>query len=282
MASRTTAKKEILGSVIVPTYKEYKNIRPLVTRLVDQLDSNEKDKKGDLNRNNVEILYVDDNSKDGSFEEVERLKSEGFPVRMIVRTTERGLSSAVLKGFDEAQGSLLMCMDADLQHPPEDAPKLLQALIDRKNADFVIGTRYGEGVAIDASWPLYRRVISKGARLLSRPLTPLSDPMSGFFAIEKKVFQRGRGKVNPIGFKIALELFVKCGCKNPTDVPFSFGVRSYGESKLSGAVIVKYIQQLGELYQYSFGPAFLPVLAVVLLLLAYFVLHVACKAVGLC
>jgi dolichol-phosphate mannosyltransferase len=129
----------------------------------------------------------------------------------------------------------------------------------------VIGTRYGEGVAIDENWPLHRRVISKGARLLGVALTPLSDPMTGFFGIRRDVVclccwhiacdsfhvvmnlshfifillvpeqilhnQFARGKnINPIGFKIALELYVKCGCTRPTEVPFSFGVRIHGES----------------------------------------------------
>jgi dolichol-phosphate mannosyltransferase len=106
------ASNKILASVVVPTYKEVANIRPLVERLMAEVN---KRKNSSINKNNIEILFVDDNSRDGSEEEVKKLASEGYPVSIIVRTTERGLSSAVLRGFQDAKGSILLCMDADLQ-----------------------------------------------------------------------------------------------------------------------------------------------------------------------
>jgi len=251
----------VRGSVIVPTYKEVANVEPLTTRLFAALPDT-----GSLNKDNVELIFVDDNSRDGSEEKVQQLIKQGYNVRIIVRTTERGLSSAVIAGFNAASGDLLMCMDADLQHPPEVAPQLLRAL-DEQNVEFVLGSRYCGDGGVDKSWPLYRRVISEGARMLSRPLTPLSDPMSGFFGLRADVFKRGKN-VSPIGFKIALELYVKCGCTTLAEVPFLFGVRSAGESKLSGKVIVKYIQQLAQLYFYRF-----PVHVVLFILLAIFFLY---------
>eukprot|EP01119_Soliformovum_irregulare_P002266 TRINITY_DN12551_c0_g1_i1.p1 TRINITY_DN12551_c0_g1~~TRINITY_DN12551_c0_g1_i1.p1 ORF type:complete len:267 (-),score=75.08 TRINITY_DN12551_c0_g1_i1:92-892(-) len=253
-------------SIVVPAYKEGKNLKPLVERIVAEVDSRKGSK---ITRKNLEIIVVDDNSRDGSEEVINKLRVEGYPCRIIVRTTERGLSSAVLRGFNEAQGEYMLCMDADLQHPPEKAPDLLEALQSKPNADFVIGTRYGEGVAIDKDWPLHRRIISVGARLLSRPLTPLSDPMTGFFGLKKSVFKRGKN-ISPLGFKIALELYTRCQCKNPVEVPFSFGVRIEGESKLDGKVIVKYLQQLFELYRDTF-----PAVLVIVFLLFLFALYVA-------
>jgi dolichol-phosphate mannosyltransferase len=205
-------------SVVVPTYKEKLNLRPLITRTFAALDKTRLKGK-------TELLVVDDNSRDGSQEEVEALAREGFPCRIIVRTAERGLSSAVIRGFEEAQGSeALLCMDADLQHPPEKVPELLLAVLDGKH-EFVIGTRYaGAELSVDKAcspacflvcllltlqdWPLHRRVISWGARLLARPLSPLSDPMTGFFALTRRTWTRGRKSVSPVGFKVMLRSFI--------------------------------------------------------------------------
>lgn len=236
----------IENSVIVPAYHEKLNIKPLTTRLFAAL-GNEDSKK-------TELIFVDDNSQDGSVEEVEALQKQGYNVKIIVRTDERGLSSAVLKGFHDAKGEYLICMDADLQHPPESVPQLFDSL--RKHP-FVLGTRYAPGVGIDKDWPLYRRVISSGARAMARPLTTASDPMSGFFGLQKKYLVHEDAKnINPQGFKVALDLLVKLPLPSNVpigEVPFSFGVRTEGESKLSGKVIVQYIQQLKELYVHKFG-----------------------------
>lgn len=236
----------VTNSVIVPAYHEKLNIKPLTTRLFAAL--------GNEGSKCTELIFVDDNSQDGSVEEVESLKKQGYNVRIIVRTDERGLSSAVLKGFNEAKGEYLICMDADLQHPPESVPQLFDSL---KTHAFVLGTRYAPGVGIDKDWPLYRRVISSTARMLAKPLTPASDPMSGFFGLQKKYLLSADSKdINSQGFKIALELLAKLPLptKNTIgEVPFSFGVRTEGESKLSGKVIVQYLQQLKELYFFKYG-----------------------------
>ncbi|KAK9484315.1 nucleotide-diphospho-sugar transferase [Lipomyces starkeyi] len=228
-------------SVIVPAYHEHANIRPLTTRLFAALDEPK----------NAELIFVDDNSRDGSVEEVEKLKAEGYNVDIIVRTKERGLSSAVIRGFTDAHGKYLVCMDADLQHPPERVPAFFHAL---KSNAFVLGTRYSPEVSMDKDWPLIRRVISAGARMLARPLTTVSDPMSGFFGIQKDYVLKAKN-VNAQGFKIALDLLIKA--EIPTtliaEVPFSFGVRTVGESKLTGKVMVYYLDQLKELYFYKFG-----------------------------
>ena len=140
----------------------------------------------------TEILIIDDNSGDNTSEEIDKLKEQGYNVHLHVRTLERGLSSAVLHGFTMAHGTKLLVMDADMQHPPETVPALLDALgnggdVQADGPLFALGTRYGKGVEMDKDWPIYRRIISWGARMLSRPLTNAEDPMGGFFALKKEL-----------------------------------------------------------------------------------------------
>ena len=120
MSNRTRAAKNptktasdaiITHSIIVPAYKEKLNLRPLTTRLFTAF----ADSDSPVPAENVELIIVDDNSQDGSVEEVESLRDEGYNIRIIVRTNERGLSSAVVRGFKEAKGDAMICMDADLQ-----------------------------------------------------------------------------------------------------------------------------------------------------------------------
>ena len=237
-------------SIVVPAYKECGNLKPLTERVSAAME------KAGLPKGSFEIVIVDDNSRDGSVEAVAELKKRGFAVEILVRTTERGLSSAVIHGIRNSSGAKIMVMDADLQHPPESVPLLFRAF-ERKNGrvEFVLGTRYGAGVSIDKDWPVHRRIISWGARILARPLTPLSDPMSGFFALRRDVFNRGAQDISAIGYKIALELFVKCRVNRHAfeEVGFSFAARTVGESKLTGKVIVHYIKHLKTLYLFSFG-----------------------------
>ncbi|CAJ1012494.1 putative Glycosyl transferase family 2 [Leishmania naiffi] len=251
-------------SIIVPTYKEYGNLEPLTRRVFTAV------KEQGLPVEAVEMLIVDDNSCDGSKEVIEKLHQEGFNVRIDVRTVERGLSSAVIHGLRNTTGVYKLVMDADLQHPPESVPALFKALR-CDGVEFVCGTRYGAGVGIDKSWPVHRRLISCGARLLARPLTTLSDPMSGFFGIRDDVFKRHACEVNPIGYKIALELFVKCRVQRFAEVNFHFSIRAYGESKLTGKVIFNYLQHLYALYLFKMGPLFYALLAVTVMFVLYLV-----------
>jgi len=271
MTSRAGASRavdtDILATVVVPCYKEGGNVIPLVERVFASIDESKS-----FTRKNTELLFVDDNSNDGTVEKVQSLASSGYPVRVIVRKIERGLSSAVLEGFNQAKGRYLLCMDGDLQHPPESVPLLLNVL-HGDNKEFVIGTRYGAGVAIDKNWPLYRQVISKTARLMARPLTPLSDPMTGFFGITREAYERSEGRANKKGFKICMELYVKARIRSHGEVPFSFGVRTEGESKLSGKVIVHYLQQLKELY-ISNAPQYLVLLAIIVLFALFVVARI--------
>ncbi len=231
-------------SIVVPAYREAGNLRPLTERTFSALE------RAGLRG---ELIIVDDDSRDGSVEIVEALSGE-YPVRIIVRTQERGLSSAVLRGFVEAAGDRLVVMDADLQHPPEKVPELLERL-GTGDCDFVIGTRYAGAGGIGEDWPWHRRIVSKVASMMARPLSPLSDPMSGFLALRRETWQQAR-HLDPIGYKIGLELYVKGGCRSHGEVPIRFAARSAGESKLTGKVLVHYVKHLIKLYRFRFPVMF--------------------------
>ena len=227
-------------SVIVPTFREAANLEILMKRLF--LALNEAGISG-------EMIVVDDDSRDGTTETVERL-AHIFPVRLIVRTGERGLSSAVLRGMAESRADRFVVMDADLQHPPERVPELLRRL-DEPATDFVLGSRYIAGAGVEDRWPAHRRLVSRVATLLARPLAPVSDPMSGFFALRRETWQNA-GALNPVGYKIALELYVKCGCRHPVEVPIRFAVRHAGRSKLNAREQWYYLRHLWRLYRFRF------------------------------
>ncbi|MBB4314511.1 glycosyltransferase [Roseospira marina] len=229
------------ASIVVPTYKEAENI-PLVIDRVHRL----RDRLGV----DLELLFMDDDSRDGS---VETVAACGFDwVRMIVRTENRGLSPAVIDGFRAARHPILICMDCDLSHPPEAIPHMILAL--NAGQQFVIGSRYVPGGSTDDTWGLFRWLNSAVATLLARPLTSARDPMSGFFALRKADFDAA-DSLSPVGYKIGLELIVKCGFENVGEVPIHFTDRQHGESKLSVKEQLKYIQHLRRLYIHQFGNA---------------------------
>lgn len=227
-------------SVVVPTFHEVKNLQELTERLFSAL--------ANLNLS-AELIIVDDNSNDGTDLLCAEL-AKRFPVRLITRTNKRGLATAVICGLKEAQGKLLVVMDADLSHPPESVPALIDAL-QTGDTDFVIGSRYIKGGAIDESWSLFRFVNSRIATLLARGLTPATDPMAGFFAIHRSSI-KSLADLNPCGYKIGLELMVRCNCRHLVEIPIQFADRKHGESKLNFREQLLYIQHLIRLYSYRF------------------------------
>jgi len=228
------------ASIIVPTYHEAPNIEPLVRRVFAAMT---------LSGIEAELIIVDDDSQDGTEQIVERLR-EQYPVRLVVRRGERGLSGAVLAGFQQAKFDRFVVLDADLQHPPEMVPQLL-ARLDQGDCDFVMGTRYGGDGSIASDWPIGRRLGSAVATMLARPLARLSDPMSGFFALHRRTWEQA-APLDPIGYKIALELFVKGRCRRPAEVPITFAARTAGASKASFAEGRRYLRHLARLYRFRF------------------------------
>ncbi len=227
-------------SVIVPAYREAPNLEPLVRRVFAALDAAHLV---------GEMIIVDDNSQDGSTDIMRKLAAE-FPVRIVVRPTQRGLSSAVLHGFRLAENDILVVMDADLQHPPEAIPALIEP-IRNGSADLAVGSRYAAGGSIAGEWSWFRRLNSLGATLLARPLVRLRDPMSGFCALHRDTWL-GAQHLNPVGYKIVLELAVKARCRRCVEIPITFAARHAGTSKLSFRAQLLYLRHLAALYRFRF------------------------------
>src|SRR5689334_9736565 len=219
----------VVATVVVPTYNESANLPTLVERICAALPS-------------TEIVVVDDASKDGTAD-VARKLAEKYPVRIVERFDERGLSTAVLRGMEEARTDLCVVMDADLSHPPEAIPRLVQAV--RDGADVAVGSRYVPGGDID-EWPLFRRFASQAGTLLARPLTPVRDPMAGFFCLRKSLFSGI--PLKPRGFKILLEILARTGTTRTAEVPIHFEDRAAGASKFSSKERREFLKQVWTLY----------------------------------
>ena len=229
-------------SVVVPTYNEGDNIRPLCERLMTAC------KQAGIN---AELLVMDDESAGSAKTQkiVSELAKERHPIRMHMRSKAegRGLSSAVLLGFQKARYETVLCMDADLQHEPEAVPNVALPVL-KKRAEFTVGSRYCNGGGMGFDWAIHRRLISWIATALAYGVSMSSDPMSGFFCTRRAVIARAGDRINPIGFKIGLELMARCRANPVVDVPITFQSRVAGESKLSMKQNVLYIQQLLALY----------------------------------
>ncbi len=218
-------------SIIIPTYNENDNIGILLSRI----DSYLRDTK-------YEIIIVDDDSKDGIIESINKLLDK-YPVKLVVRTGVRGLASAVVEGFKHAKGDIFVVMDADLQHPPEKLLSLIEEI--NKGSDIVIASRYNEEKGF-GEFNVIRKVISKGAnslaRILFQKLSNIKDIQSGFFAIRKDVIQGIF--LNPIGYKILLEILIVGNYKNVKEIGYKFSKRESGKSKLGTKTIIDYINHL--------------------------------------
>ena len=194
----------------------------------------------------AEVVIVDDNSPDGTGDRAEEL-AKTRSVKVVRRAGKLGLSSAVLEGISAASGSIIVVMDADLSHPPEKIPEMV-AKIESGEAEVVFGSRYVKGGSVE-NWPFYRKVASKGATLLARWLTKIKDPMSGFFAFKRTVIEGV--KLNPVGYKIGLELLVKGRYSMVVEVPIHFANRKAGRSKLGTGEMLKYIDHVSMLYEHK-------------------------------
>lgn len=193
-----------------------------------------------------ELVIVDDNSPDGTAARAEEL-AKARNIKLVRRAGKLGLSSAVLDGFERASSSVLVVMDADLSHPPEKIPEMVEK-IEKGEAEVVVGSRYAPGGSVE-NWPIHRRIISKGATLLARWLTEVKDPMSGFFALKREVI--AGVSLDPVGYKIGLEILVKGKYSKAVEVPIRFADRRAGKSKLGGTEYLKYIDHLAMLYEHK-------------------------------
>lgn len=226
-------------TVLLPTYNERGSLELLYPRLEKAAAAWDS-----------ELLVVDDESPDGTGAWVRARAADG-PWRLIERHGRRGLASAVLEGFAGARGRVIVVMDADGSHPPERLAGLVEP-IRAGRAEMTLGSRHVVG-GNDEGLRGVRRLISWGATTLARPLAHVSDPMSGFFAVDRRILDRA--PLAPIGYKIALEVLVKCGPKPVLEVPFRFAPRLAGESKLGGGEMVRYLRHLARLYRWRLSRA---------------------------
>jgi dolichol-phosphate mannosyltransferase len=216
-------------SVVIPTYKEAKNLRELYDRIFKT-----------LRLYDFEVIFVDDNSPDGTAELAQKIGGVYGNVQVLKRNGKNGLSSAVLDGIGLARSDIVVVMDADLQHPPEALLGMVEKAFE--GYDIVVGSRYIPGGSI-ANWSALRRCISKGGILLAHALLPetraVKDPVSGFFMFRKQVIDRK--EINASGFKILIEILMKGNHRSLAEVPFRFRSRQKGDSKFDARVIMDYI-----------------------------------------
>lgn len=220
-------------SVIVPTYNEAESLPELARRLFVALN------EAGLQ---AELVVVDDSSPDGTGDIAERLARE-YPMQVLHRPPKSGLASAVWDGMAKARGQILVVMDADLSHPPEAVPALVRAVAEG-GADLAVGSRYVPGGGV-ANWPWLRRFASWFANQLARPFVPMRDATSGFFALKRAVVEGVA--LDPIGFKIGLEVMAKGHYRAFKEVPYTFTDRRYGQSKFGLPEVRHYLRQLGRL-----------------------------------
>ena len=228
-------------SIVLPTYEEAQNLPHVTKAIADAFVGRDW---------RYEILFVDDDSQDGS-EEICAKLAESYPVRVVVRKGERGLATAVIHGIEVAAGDVVVVMDADLSHPASAIPEMVDR-VHSGQSDFVLGSRYVEGGTIHGDWSLFRKLNSIIPSLLAKPLCHLKDPMSGFFAIRRSDMPDS-SLLSPIGYKVALEIFVKGNFQRASEVPIDFADRQYGESKLSLKEQLNFLRHLARLYAHRLG-----------------------------
>lgn len=226
-------------SLILPTYNESENISELVPEIERVLEGIDH-----------ELIIVDDDSPDRTWKVAQDLAKRHEAVHVIRRIGRKGLSSAIIEGFLASKGDVLAVMDADGQHDMQLLTKLHDAV--SVHHGIALGSRYVDGGGV-GDWDERRYRMSRLATKLALSLckVQVSDPMSGFFAIDRDLFESVIKKLNPKGFKILLDLLVVIPSTTPvTEVPFTFGERKHGESKLSWRVQLDFVEYL---YDVTFG-----------------------------
>ena len=221
-------------SIVIPTYNEALGIEKLIAALTEVFRANNI---------NGEIVIVDDNSPDGPGALVDSLATK-YPVRCVHRAGKLGLSSAVIDGWATCTSPILGVMDADFSHDPNVVPQLVRAVNDGA-CELAIGSRYITGGGI-TNWPWRRKITSRVAISLARPLTRVRDITSGFFFLKREIINGV--KLDPIGFKIGLEVIAKGKYKSVKEIPYVFTDRTAGTSKLNSGEIVNYLKQLSKIY----------------------------------
>lgn len=226
-------------SLIIPTYNEGQNVSKIVSQLTKLLDAS---LPGDY-----ELILVDDNSPDETWKIAQSLTASYPQLQVMRRIEERGLSTAVIRGWQAARGEILGVIDADLQHPPEILLKLLAEI--HRGADLAVASRHVEGGGV-SDWSVIRRFLSRGAQTLGLLILPgvigrVTDPMSGYFMVRRSCLE---GKtLSPVGYKILIETLGRGDVRWIGEVGYVFQERQEGESKVTSKQYVEYLQHLVRL-----------------------------------
>jgi dolichol-phosphate mannosyltransferase len=227
-----------LLSLVVPTYNEGENIEPFLKRIRGLLDP--------LLRTRYEVIVVDDNSPDETWKVAAGIQ-DGYPQLVVLRREqERGLSSAVVRGWQAAAGDILATINADFQHPPELLPKMLELA---RAADLVIATRLG-AMGSFGEMPWVRRLLSRGARRTGQFLVPqifnrVSDPLSGYYLFRREAIEGI--ELRPTGFKTLIEVLARGRVETIGECPYAMQERQRGSSNVRWRDSVEYLKQLNRL-----------------------------------
>src|SRR6202140_1751146 len=226
-------------SLVLPTYNESAHINAIVEQLIAVLDG--------ISALKYEIIIVDDNSPDRTWEKALQLAHKFPQVHAIRRQDRRDLSTAVLRGWQIARGEVFAVMDADLQHPPETIPALWRAM--KRGADLAVASRNIEGGGV-SDWTIPRRIVSRCAQLLGLIVLPevtgkVSDPLSGYFMVRRSALE-GR-ELKPLGYKILMEVLARGEVEKISEVPCLFRETPHRPSKHSPAVFAQYLKHLSRI-----------------------------------
>ena len=219
-------------AIIVPAFNEIDNVGLLVAAVDSALTTIR-----------WELVFVDDNSPDGTAARVREIALRDPRVRVVQRYGRRGLASACVEGMLATSAPYLAVMDCDLQHDETQLATMF-GILSRGEADLVVGSRYTEGGGM-GDWSRKRVAASRLATWMATSLTrtPISDPMSGFFMLTRPAFERSLPRLSSVGFKILLDIAASASAPlRIAEVPYTFRTRQHGESKLDSLVLWEYFQ----------------------------------------
>ena len=223
-------------SLVIPTFNEARNLEELIRRLTAILDA--------CLPAAYELIVVDDDSPDETWALALRLADCYPALRVMRRRGEKGLSTAVIRGWQAARGQVLAVIDADLQHPPEIVEGLWSAIAG--GADLAVGSRHVSGGGV-SDWSALRRALSRGAQLIGLCVLPgvvgrVSDPMSGYFMVRRSAI--AGATLSPLGYKILIEVIGRGRIGRIAEVGYVFRERTAGQSKVTARLYLQYLRHL--------------------------------------
>ncbi|MDE1902098.1 MAG: glycosyltransferase family 2 protein [Alphaproteobacteria bacterium] len=224
-------------SVVIPTFNEARNVRPLIDKLTHALA-----------RYEWEVIFVDDNSSDMTWKTVKEIAQRDARVRCLRRVNRRGLSGACIEGILSSAAPVVVVMDGDLQHDEAVIPRMIE-MIKHKNADLVVGSRYVAGGSCGSGFSNNRALASRLATLLAHKAvaTDVKDIMSGFFALRRDAFESIAGRLATSGFKILMDILMTAGSSlRVAEVEYEFRKREDGASKFDMQAIWDFVGVLAN------------------------------------